>query len=61
VSEALITLPWVESDTIEVDAGKRQVRFAVKGGAKFNPDELKRALGSRYADGMKVLAGPTEP
>ncbi len=60
MSEALITLPWVESDTIKIDAKARQARFIVKDPAKFNADELKRALGARYADGMKVLAGPTD-
>jgi hypothetical protein len=59
VSEALITLPWVESDSIKTDGNKRQALFIVKDRAKFNLDELKQALGSRYADGVKVLSGPT--
>jgi hypothetical protein len=59
VSEALITLPWVESDTIKTDAKKRQVLFTVKDSKQFNLDELKAALGPRYSDGVKVLDGPT--
>jgi hypothetical protein len=59
VSEALISLPWVDSDNIKTDLKKRQARFKVKDRAKFNVDELRRALGPRYGDGMKVLAGPT--
>jgi hypothetical protein len=59
VSEALITLPWVESDSIKTDGKKRQALFTVKDRAKFNLDELKKALGSRYGDGVKVLTGPT--
>jgi hypothetical protein len=59
VSEALITLPWVESESIKTDAKKRQALFTVKSPAKFNLDELKQALGSRYADGVKVLSGPS--
>jgi hypothetical protein len=60
VSEALISLPWVDSDTIKTDGKKRQARFIVKDRAKFNLDELKRALGPRYSDGVQVLTGPTE-
>ena len=59
MSEALISLPWVDSDTIKTDAKKRQAKFKVKDAAKFNMDEVKQALGPRYADGAKVLAGPT--
>jgi hypothetical protein len=42
------------------DGKTRQAKFTVKGKDKFNLDELKRALGSRYGDGVKLLAGPTE-
>jgi hypothetical protein len=59
VSEKLISLPWVESDSVKTDPKKRQARFIVKDRAKFNTDELKHALGPRYGDGVKVLAGPT--
>jgi hypothetical protein len=60
VSAALTTLPWVEPDTIKADGKKRQVKFTVKDRAKFNLDEVKQALGSRYSDGVKVLSGLTE-
>jgi hypothetical protein len=60
VSAALTALPWVESDTIKADGKKRQVKFTVKDRAKFNMDEIKQALGSRYNYGVKLLAGPTE-
>jgi len=60
VSNALTTLPWVESDSIKIDARKRQAKFTVTDRAKFNMDELKEALGSRYSSGVKLLAGPTE-
>lgn len=59
MSAALTTLPWVESDTIKPDGKKRQVKFTVKDGAKFDLTEVKRALGPRYDGGVKVLAGPT--
>jgi hypothetical protein len=59
VSEALIGLPWVDSETIKTDAKKRQARFKVKDRAKLSVDELKQALGSRYGYGVKVLVGPT--
>ncbi|QJW96380.1 hypothetical protein [Frigoriglobus tundricola] len=60
MSAALTTLPWVEPDTIATDGKKRQVKFTVKDRAKFDMDEVKRALGPRYADGVKVLTPPTE-
>ncbi len=60
MSAALTTLPWVEPDTIATDGKKRQVKFTVKDRAKFNMEEIKRALGPRYDDGVKILAGPTE-
>jgi hypothetical protein len=59
VSEALIGLPWVDSDTIKTDPKRRQARFKVKDRAKFNMDEVKRALGKRYSYGVKLLVGPT--
>ena len=42
------------------DGKVRQAKFTLKEKGKFNLDEVKRALGTRYADGVKVLAGPTE-
>jgi hypothetical protein len=60
VSEALISLPWVDSESIKTDAKKRQAKFKVKDRAQFNMDEVIRALGERYSDGVKLLAGPTE-
>ena len=59
MSEALISLPWVDSESIKTDAKKRQARFKVKDRAKFDMDEVRQALGPRYADGVKLLAGPT--
>lgn len=59
MSAALTTLPWVEHDTIKTDGKKRQATFTVKDRAKFNMDEVKRALGARYGDGAKLLTGPT--
>ena len=60
MTAALTTLPWVEPATIQTDSKKRQVKFAVKEGAKFDLDEVIRVLGSRYGYGAKLLAGPTE-
>ena len=57
---ALTTLPWVESDTITTNAKTRQVKFTVKAKASYNFDQVKSALGSRYADGLKQLTGPTD-
>jgi hypothetical protein len=37
-----------------------QAKFTVKNKSAFNLDEVKRALGERYGDGMTVLTGPTE-
>jgi hypothetical protein len=60
VREALTTLPWVESDTIVTNGKTRQVKFTVKDRTKFDLEEVKQALGSRYADGARVMTGPTE-
>ena len=59
MSSKLISLPWVDSESVKADGKKRQVLFTVKDRAKFNMDEVKQALGSRYNDGVVVLAGPT--
>ena len=59
--DALTTLPWVESDSIQADRKTRQVKFTVKSKSAFDLDEVKRALGSRYGGGVKTLAGPTDP
>jgi hypothetical protein len=59
VSEALTTLPWIDSATIQTDGKLRQVKFAVTDLVKFDLAELARALGPRYSYDMKLLAGPT--
>lgn len=59
MSDALASLPWVEPSSIKADGRKRQAKFTVSDPAKFNMDEVKRALGDRYGDGVKLLAGPT--
>lgn len=55
----LATLPWVEPDTIKPNGKTRQVKFTIKDRARFDLEEVKRALTPRYDDGVKVLAGPT--
>jgi hypothetical protein len=60
VSQALASLPWVEPGSVKADGRKRQAKFTVTDRAKFDMDEVRKALGWRYADGVKVLAGPTE-
>jgi len=42
------------------DRATRQAKFTVTSKPSFNTDELKRALGGKYADGMTVLTGPTD-
>ena len=56
----LATLPWVETDTIKPNGRTRQVKFTITDRAKFDLEEVKRALTPRYDDHVKVLAGPTE-
>lgn len=57
---ALTTLPWVESKSIVTDSKTLQAKFTVSSKSAFNVEEVKRALGDRYADGMTVLTGPTD-
>ncbi|HEY1191181.1 MAG TPA: hypothetical protein VGE74_26335 [Gemmata sp.] len=40
---------------------RRQVRFAIKSGAKFDLEEAKQALTPRYSDGVTVLVAPPAP
>jgi hypothetical protein len=62
VRDALATLPWVESSSIEADRGKRQVKFTVTDREKFDFQEVKKLLDDKgYGSGVKVLAGPTDP
>ncbi len=62
MQSAIATLPWVEKATIKTDAGKKQVRFAVKDAKEFSDDAVIAALkekGSKYSSGAKRLTGPT--
>ena len=58
--DALTTLPWVEPKSIAADRKTQQAKFTVKDKKAFNMEELKKALGERYGEGVSVLAGPTE-
>ena len=59
--DALATLPWVETDSIEASREKRQVKFTVKDRAKFDFEAVRKALDEKgYGTGVKVLTGPTE-
>lgn len=57
---ALAALPWVETDSIQPNRDKRQVKFTVKDPAKFDLDAVKKALADKGYDSARVLAGPTE-
>ena len=59
--DALATLPWVETDSIQPNRDKRQVKFTVKDKTKFDFEAVKKALANQgYDSGAKVLTGPTE-
>lgn len=59
--DALATLPWVETDSIQPNRDKRQVKFTVKDRAKFDFEAVKKALAEQgYDSGARVLTGPTE-
>ncbi|HVK09013.1 MAG TPA: hypothetical protein VM597_09580 [Gemmataceae bacterium] len=59
--DALATLPWVETDSIQPSREKRQVKFTVKDKAKFDFEAVKKALADKgYDSGAKILTGPTE-
>ncbi len=60
--DALATLPWVETDSIQPNRDKRQVKFTVADKAKFDFEAVKKVLADAgYDSGAKVLTGPTEP
>lgn len=60
MSGSLTEISWIDSDTIKADGKLLQVKFTVKDREKFNLDEVKQAVGKRYASGLVVLTGPTE-
>jgi hypothetical protein len=60
VRDALLTLPWVESDSIETSKELRQVRFKVKDKAQFDLEAAKKAISAKGYDNVKLLSGPTE-
>ena len=41
---ALETLPWVEHDSIKVNVGTHEARFAVKDGSDYNEVELLEVM-----------------
>ncbi len=60
MSAALATLPWVESDSIQPDRNKRQVKFKVKDKKQFDFEAVKKVLADKGYDSAKVLTGPTD-
>jgi hypothetical protein len=60
VRNALISLPWVEKDSVVPDLRTQTVRFAVKDKNKFNLDEVQQAVtqkaGTQYR--VSVQSGP---
>ncbi len=58
--DALATLPWVETDSIQPSREKRQVKFAVKDRSKFDMEAVKKVLSDKGYDNASLLTGPTE-
>lgn len=54
--ERLSALPWVEIRSIKPDQRKLQVAFGVNDKTMVNEKDLRKALGSRYGQGMKILS-----
>ncbi len=60
MQQALVTLPWVEQDSIKFDARYRLVRFRVKDKSLFSRAELDAALKKQKADyRSEQVIGPT--
>jgi hypothetical protein len=58
VRDALATLPWVEKDSIGVDASSKMVTFGIKEKGKFDLEELTGKLSKKYQTGLKVEKAP---
>ena len=59
MQKALSTLPWVEQDSLRASTSKQQITFGFKDKAKWNEDELRKAIETKtpFTTG-KILAGP---
>jgi len=60
VRDALATLPWVETSTIDANRELRQVKFTVKDKAQFDLAAAKKVIADAGYDSTKLLVGPTE-
>jgi hypothetical protein len=60
VAEALATLPWVETDSIQAVRATRQAKFTVKDRNQFNLEEVQKVISKAGYPSTKLLTGPTE-
>jgi type IV secretory pathway component VirB8 len=60
VRDALATLPWVETSTIDANRDLRQVKFTVKDKSQFDLEACKKVIATAGYDYTKLLVGPTE-
>jgi hypothetical protein len=60
VRAALATLPWVESDSIQPDKDKMQVKFTVADQKSYDEAAIVDVLKKKGYDGAKRLIGPTD-
>ena len=56
--EALASLPWVDSKTVNADTITQQVRFGVSDMTKFDEGQLKDAFKKKHFDKVEVLNKP---
>jgi hypothetical protein len=54
VRNALISLPWVEKDSVVPNLSTQTVRFAVKDKRKFNLDEVQQAVTQKAGTQYRV-------
>jgi hypothetical protein len=60
VSEALASLPWVETRSIVADRKTRQAKFTVTDRNKFDIEAVKDVVRNAGYPGTKLLTPPTE-
>jgi hypothetical protein len=58
VRDGLATLPWVEKDSVDVNASAKMVTFGIKDKSAFDFDKLKAALAKKYQTGLKLEQEP---
>ncbi|GEM_PF-6530166 len=56
--EALASLPWADSNNVQADIQKKELRFGVADMTKFDEQQLKDAFKKKNFETVEVLSKP---